>query len=51
MLKSLMDRDNYLMLVDRRQNIIIANGFHKEENMANPLALHFYNALKQETNS
>lgn len=25
---------------------ILAKGFHKEENMANPLAIHFYNAVR-----
>ena len=40
-------QDNYLMpgFIDCHAHIM-ANGFHKEENMANPLALHFYNAIK-----
>lgn len=38
--------DNYLMpgFIDCHCHIM-ANGFHKEENMANPLALHFYNTV------
>ena len=39
-------QDNYLMagFIDCHAHIM-ANGFHKEENMANPLALHFYNTI------
>ena len=38
--------DNYLMpgFIDCHTHIF-AKGFHKEENMANPLGLHFYNAV------
>ena len=38
--------DNYLMsgFVDCHTHIF-AKGFHKEENMANPLGIHFYNAV------
>ena len=38
--------DNYLMsgFIDCHCHIF-AKGFHKEENMANPLGLHFYNAV------
>ena len=38
--------DNYLMsgFIDMHTHIF-ANGFHKEENMANPLGIHFYNAV------
>ncbi len=38
--------DNYLLpgFIDCHAHIF-AKGFHKEENMANPLGLHFYNAV------
>ena len=38
--------DNYLMpgFIDCHTHIF-AKGFHKEENMANPLGIHFYNAV------
>ena len=38
--------DNYLLpgFIDCHTHIF-AKGFHKEENMANPLGLHFYNAV------
>jgi imidazolonepropionase-like amidohydrolase len=38
--------DNYLMagFIDCHTHIF-AKGFHKQENMANPLGLHFYNAV------
>ena len=38
--------DNYLLsgFIDCHTHIF-ANGFHKEENMANPLGIHFYNAV------
>ena len=37
--------DNYLLsgFIDCHTHIF-AKGFHKEENMANPLGIHFYNA-------
>lgn len=39
-------QDNYLLpgFIDCHTHIF-AKGFHKEENMANPLGLHFYNAV------
>ena len=39
-------QDNYLMsgFIDCHVHIF-AKGFHKQENMANPLGLHFYNAV------
>lgn len=38
--------DNYLLpgFIDCHSHIL-AKGFHKEENMANPLAIHFYNVI------
>lgn len=38
--------DNYLMpgFIDCHCHIM-ANGFHKQDNMSNPLALHFYNTI------
>ena len=38
--------DNYIMsgFIDAHTHIF-AKGFHKEENMANPLGIHFYNAV------
>ena len=38
--------DNYLLsgFIDCHCHIF-AKGFHKEENMANPLGIHFYNAV------
>ena len=38
--------DNYLLpgFIDCHTHIF-AKGFHKEENMANPLGIHFYNAI------
>lgn len=44
--KIIEGNDNYLMpgFIDCHAHIM-ANGFHKEENMANPLALHFYNTI------
>ena len=38
--------DNYVLpgFIDCHSHIL-AKGFHKEENMANPLAIHFYNAV------
>ena len=38
--------DNYLLpgFIDCHTHIF-AKGFHKEENMANPLGIHFYNAV------
>ena len=38
--------DNYLLpgFIDCHTHIL-AKGFHKEENMANPLAIHFYNGV------
>ena len=38
--------DNYLLagFIDCHSHIF-AKGFHKEENMANPLGIHFYNAV------
>ena len=39
-------QDNYLLpgFIDCHSHIF-AKGFHKEENMANPLGIHFYNAV------
>ena len=39
--------DNYLLpgFIDSHAHVM-ANGFHKEDTMKNPLALHFYNAVK-----
>lgn len=39
-------QDNYLLsgFIDCHCHIF-AKGFHKEENMANPLGIHFYNAV------
>ena len=39
--------DDYLLpgFIDSHAHIM-ANGFHKEDTMKNPLALHFYNALE-----
>ena len=44
--KIIDSQDNYLMagFIDCHAHIM-ANGFHKQENMANPLALHFYNTI------
>ena len=42
--------DNYLLsgFIDCHTHIF-AKGFHKEENMANPLGIHFYNAVPHAT--
>ena len=39
--------DNYLLpgFIDSHAHVM-ANGFHKEDTMKNPLALHFYNAIE-----
>lgn len=44
--------DNYLMpgFIDSHAHIM-ANGFHKEDTMKNPLALHFYNAIENMKNT
>ena len=39
-------QDNFLLpgFIDCHTHIL-AKGFHKEENMSNPLSIHFYNAV------
>ena len=45
-IKIIDGEDNYLMagFIDLHTHIF-AKGFHKQENMANPLGIHFYNAV------
>lgn len=44
--KVIDEKDNYLLsgFIDCHAHIF-AKGFHKQENMANPLGIHFYNAV------